>query len=88
MWNRGYEDKCPVCGHEYFTVGDTYTRGDFLYQENECNQCESTWTEKWAFVEVLDIEDNSDTSDIVEEVDTETLDTISAWHVPKEEWHT
>lgn len=87
MWNRGYEDKCPVCGNEYFQVNDTYSRGDFLYNECECNECGSTWKEKWVFHEILEVEDNRD-GEQGEAVDTETLQTISAWSVPKEEWHT
>ena len=45
-----YTDKCPICGNDEWAYTDTKIKDDMLVEECQCEKCDSTWTELWAFV--------------------------------------
>lgn len=52
-----YTDKCPVCGSKDWNYDNTELKGDLLIHQCECDDCDSTWEEVFAFVENRNIVD-------------------------------
>lgn len=45
-----FEDKCPVCGNVDWDIDGTDIEGDLRINRCRCEECESTWNEKWSFL--------------------------------------